>query len=238
MNLKKILSLSLALVVLATVAVLTGTSTVGASPHINSLIAVPPPPSVPVSVVNTPLPVTGTVNANIGTPTVNANVLGTPNVNAAISGVPNVHVNTDSGTPLVVDPDGASVRNSVSGTCGPTNFNQFGEGGCSMFTVPPGFNLVVETVSEQVAGLTTSTGEYIQHMEVGAENGNLGPLVLIGSYLVPAQVGTNGVATWYAGQAPVRLYYGPSTVFGCSVQVFGGTGGSMYCAFTGHLSPL
>jgi hypothetical protein len=54
MNLKKILSLSLALVVLATVAVLTGTDTVGASPHLNSLIASPPPPSVPVNVVNTP----------------------------------------------------------------------------------------------------------------------------------------------------------------------------------------
>jgi hypothetical protein len=76
MNLKKILSLSLGLVVLATVAVLTGTSTVGASPHINSVIAAPPPPSVPVNVVNTPLAVTGTVTANIGTPTVNANVLG------------------------------------------------------------------------------------------------------------------------------------------------------------------
>jgi hypothetical protein len=76
MNLNKILALSLALVVLATVAVLTGT--VGASPHLNSLIASPPPSSVPVNVVNTPLAVTGTVTANIGTPTVNANVLGSP----------------------------------------------------------------------------------------------------------------------------------------------------------------
>jgi len=41
MSLKKILSLSMGLMVLATVAVLTGTSTVGASPHINSLIAHP-----------------------------------------------------------------------------------------------------------------------------------------------------------------------------------------------------
>jgi len=83
MNLKKVLSLSLGLVVLATVAVLTGTGTVGASPHLNSLITSPPPPSVPVSVVNTPLAVTGTVTANIGTPTVNANINGTPTVNVA-----------------------------------------------------------------------------------------------------------------------------------------------------------
>src|SRR4029077_16677089 len=78
MSLKKILPLSLGLVVLATVTALTGTSTVGASPHINSLIASPPPPSVPVNVVNTPLAVSIS-----GTPTVNATITGTPNVNVA-----------------------------------------------------------------------------------------------------------------------------------------------------------
>jgi hypothetical protein len=87
MSLKKILSLSMGLMVLATVAVLTGTSTVGASPHQLPDRSPPPPPSVPVNVVNTPLAVsisgTPTVNANIGTPTVNATITGAPNVNVA-----------------------------------------------------------------------------------------------------------------------------------------------------------
>lgn len=90
MNLKKILSLSLGRVVLATVAILSGTSTVGASPHINSLIAAPPPPSVPVTVTNPSLAVTGSVgisgtpSVNINnSPTVNANILGTPSVSVA-----------------------------------------------------------------------------------------------------------------------------------------------------------
>jgi hypothetical protein len=223
--LKKSISIALGLLVLAAVAVVITTGTVGASPSLVPIAAAPPTPSIPVNVTNTPLAVTGTVNANInGTPTVNANLTGTPNV----------HVTTDSGAPLVIDPDAASARNSVSGTCGPTNFNQFGEGGCSLYTVPSGYNLIVENGSEQIAAVPL--GEYIQHAEIGAEN--IPPLVLIGTYLVPAQVGTNGAANWYAAQASARLYYGPGTNLGCSAQVFGGTSGGIYCSFSGHLSPL
>jgi hypothetical protein len=71
---KKILSLCIALLGLAAVAVFITTGTVGASPRLNTVAAAPLPPSVPVNVVNTPLPVSGTVtvggsvNANITNP--------------------------------------------------------------------------------------------------------------------------------------------------------------------------
>lgn len=73
-SVKKIVSLSLALVVLATVAAVITTGTLGASPRVAPIVAAPAP-SVPVTVVNTPLPVTGTVTANLtGTSTLNANI--------------------------------------------------------------------------------------------------------------------------------------------------------------------
>jgi hypothetical protein len=59
--------------------------------------AVAATPSIPVSVVNTPLPVQGTVNAN---------VTGT----VAISGTPTVDLNTTSTTPLYVDADRPARR--------------------------------------------------------------------------------------------------------------------------------
>ena len=93
MTLKKVLSLSLGLVILATVAILISTGTVGAqSLRLNPLVAAPPPPSVPVSVVNTPLPVTGSVGIN-GTVPVSGNV------SATISN-PAIAVNNTAAAPL------------------------------------------------------------------------------------------------------------------------------------------
>lgn len=164
MNLKKILSLSLGLVVLATVAVLTGTGTVGASPHISSLIAAPPPPSVPVNVVNTPLAVTGTVTANIGTPTVNANINGTPTVNVA--SLPPVSATLTNSSITVANPatnpvlvqivDRVPYQQylSLTATGGTTP-----DPGCSSITqceativVPTGKRFVIEHVSLRVQG--------------------------------------------------------------------------------------
>jgi len=164
MNLKKVLSLSLGLVVLATVAVLTGTGTVGASPHLNSLITSPPPPSVPVSVVNTPLAVTGTVTANIGTPTVNANINGTPTVNVA--SLPPVSATLTNSSITVANPatnpvlvqivDRVPYQQylSLTATGGTTP-----DPGCSSTTsceativVPAGKRFVVEHVSARAQG--------------------------------------------------------------------------------------
>lgn len=89
----------------------------------------PPPPTIPVKVENTPLPVSGSVNAAVtgtvgisGTP--NVNVVNTPSVNAtqsgpwsvSITGMPSVSLSTT--TPLTVtsasDPS-SSTFTPVSG---------------------------------------------------------------------------------------------------------------------------
>jgi hypothetical protein len=80
--LRKILSLSVGLVVLGTLLIVINAGTGSAqSVRLNSMAAAPTVPAIPVNVVNAP-----TVNANInGTPTINANINGTPNVNATIA---------------------------------------------------------------------------------------------------------------------------------------------------------
>jgi hypothetical protein len=153
MNLKKILSLSLGLVILATVAVLTGTGTVGASPHINSLIASPPPPSVPVTVVNNPLQVAGTVNANIGTPTVN--VASLPPVSATPTNS-SITVANPVTSPLPVHDVNDPADNPYSASA---CFSPSGVEGCtpaaSTFTVPsttPSGQAVKQLVVDFVSG--------------------------------------------------------------------------------------
>ena len=70
---KKIVSLCIALLGLAAVAVVISTGTIAASPRLNTAAAAPPTPSIPVAVTNTPLPVTGTVGIS-GSPSVSANI--------------------------------------------------------------------------------------------------------------------------------------------------------------------
>src|SRR6266700_1926247 len=100
--LKRSLSLALGLVVLATVAVLITTGTVGASPRVTSINAAPPTPSIPVNVTNTPLAVTGTVNANIGAPIAVSSLPAiTGNVNATLTN-PSVTVTNGAASPVLV----------------------------------------------------------------------------------------------------------------------------------------
>jgi hypothetical protein len=82
---KKVVSLCIALLGLAAVAVIVTTGTVAATPRLNTMAAAPTSPSIPVAVTNTPLPVTGTlsvggsVNANITNSALNvANSAATP----------------------------------------------------------------------------------------------------------------------------------------------------------------
>jgi hypothetical protein len=154
MNLKKILSLSLGLVVLATVAVLTGTGTVGASPHISSLIAAPPPPSIPVSVTNIPLP----VNANITNASVP--VTGTVAVSSLpavqLSGTPAVSVSNTATTPIYVDTD-RPARYAFDASCGTPQIDPVsGQANCVLYTVPEGHTAVIESVA---CSATASAGK-------------------------------------------------------------------------------
>src|SRR5215475_9065222 len=119
--LKKSISIALGLMVLAGVAVVITTGTVGASPSLAPIAAAPPTPAIPVTVTNTPLPV------NIAnTPTVNANI-GTPNVN--INGTPTVNVNSSGATPVYVDTEGA--RKGFNASCFTGNVDPtYGQASC------------------------------------------------------------------------------------------------------------
>ncbi len=148
--LKKSLSIAFGLLFLAAVAVVITTGTVGASPSLVPIAAAPPTPSIPVNVTNTPLAVTGTVNANIGTPTVNVNSL--PAVQ--LSGTPTVNLNTTPTAPLYVDAD-RPARNSFSASCDTQNYDSgSGQASCTIFTIPAGRQIVIETVActAEVAG--------------------------------------------------------------------------------------
>jgi hypothetical protein len=143
--LKKILSLSVGLVVLGTLLIVINTGTGSAqSVHLNSMAAATTIPAIPVTVANTPLPVTGTVNTNInGTPTVNVGSL--PAVQ--LSGTPAVSVSNTASTPLYVDAD-RPARNSFSASCFTDNYDPvYGQASCTIFTIPAGRQVVIESVS-------------------------------------------------------------------------------------------
>jgi hypothetical protein len=78
--LKKSISIALGMLVLAGVAVVITTSSVGASPSLVPIAATPPTPSIPVAVTNTPL----AVNVS-NTPTVNANLAPNSSINVGNS---------------------------------------------------------------------------------------------------------------------------------------------------------
>jgi hypothetical protein len=142
--LKKSISLALGLVLLATMAVVITTGTVGASPKVNSIAAAPPTPSIPVAVTNTPLPVQGTVNANV------SGTVGVSSLPAVqLSGTPTVNLNTTPAAPLYVDAD-RSARNGFNSSCFTGNIDPVnGQAGCTILTIPAGRQVVIETISCQ-----------------------------------------------------------------------------------------
>jgi hypothetical protein len=143
--LKKILSLSVGLVVLGTLLIVINTGTGSAqNVHLNGGAAATTIPAIPVTVANTPLPVTGTVNANInGTPTVN--VASLPAVQ--LSGTPSVNLSTSPTNPLYVDAD-RPARNSFSASCFTDNYDPvYGQASCAIFTIPAGRQVVIESVA-------------------------------------------------------------------------------------------
>jgi hypothetical protein len=143
--LRKILSLSIGLVVLGTLLIVINTGTGSAqSVHLNSMAPMTTIPAIPVTVANTPLPVTGNVNATItGTPTVNVNSL--PAVQ--LSGTPAVSLNTSPTSPLYVDAD-RPARNSFTASCFTDNYDSSsGQASCTIFTIPASRQVVIESVA-------------------------------------------------------------------------------------------
>ena len=95
-----------------------------------------------------PLPVTGTMAAT-QTGAWNVGISGTPTLSISISGTPMVGLNTTPSTPIFVDAD-RSARNGFNSSCFTGNIDPvFGQASCTLFTIPPGRQVVIETISCQ-----------------------------------------------------------------------------------------
>jgi hypothetical protein len=148
----KPLYLTLAVVVLAATLTLLNNGPVVAQTSHSSATPAATLPSIPVSVTNTPLPVTGSVNANV---TGAVGVTSLPAVQ--LSGTPAVSLNTTPATPLYVDAD-RPARNGFNTSCFTGNVDSInGQASCSLLTIPAGRQVVIETISCQ-AELYTGQG--------------------------------------------------------------------------------
>jgi hypothetical protein len=230
--LKRSLSLAFGLVVLATVAVLITTGTVGASPSLTSINAAPPTPSIPVNVTNTPLAVNGTVNANI---------TNTPTVNANIAGVVNANVSTSANAPLYVDTD-QDARNGFNASCGTGDVDPvYGQGSCTLFTIPTGREVVIESIACQ--SILVSGGIPGQANLV-VPNLTAGPMPSGQAYLVDiglSKAASNQYFDIYRFMSPYRVYASASDQGGVNVGLFFRTDYSptapqgLSCTVSGHM---
>jgi hypothetical protein len=189
---KKSLSLALGLVVLATTAILISTAKLGAAP---------PPPSVPVTVVNTPLPVQGMVTAQISNTTLP--VAGTVSV-GNLPAVQAVSLSNTATTPLYVDAD-RSGRNGFGASCfTPAVDPTFGQASCTLATVPAGEEVVIETVSCS-ADVATGNIPQIQIIVPSPPLGGGAPLSLNHFLALNRQGGNSTIETW-AYSSLLRAY--------------------------------
>ena len=102
--------------------------------------AAPTVPTIPVAVMNTPLPVNASIS---GTPSVNVSSL--PAVQ--LSGTPTLNLNSTPGSPLYVDAD-RPARNSFSAACDTQNYDSTsGQASCTILTIPAGRQVVIESVA-------------------------------------------------------------------------------------------
>ncbi len=199
--LKKILSLSVGLVVLATVLVVINTGTGSAqSVRLNSVVAAPTVPAIPVNVVNAP--------------TVNANINGTPNVNVTNS---SFTIGNGVGNPVPVrGVDDPANNPFFAERC----YSETGEIGClhgegyDTLTVPsttdsgqPVEALVVEFVS----GTCNSVpgGELLSPSLSVRPPSGAGPYPAV---FVPYVTYSDSGSIWYAFSGQTRIYAGPGSV--------------------------
>ncbi len=164
--------------------------------------------STPVRVVNTPLPVTGNVNAAV-TGNVNANVAGTvgltPGATVQVAGVADVLIgNTDSAPVPVVDLNDArdpfQTRVFLSIEAGSTQEQV-------AFEIPSGKRLVIEHVSSRVQG---PAGErYIAGLQTNVFGNNPGGAR---HWLVFAYQGTFSGIDLLTASHDMRVYAEPTGV--------------------------
>jgi hypothetical protein len=216
---KKIVSLCIALLGLAAVAVIVTTGTVGASPRLSSVVAAPPPPAIPVTVTNTPLPVSG-------------------NVSATISGIPTVNLTNNSNNPLFVR-DVDNARQPILGGCAiiladtskftSCNLLFTDSTGATLTAVPTGKRLVIEWVSGEFDFMPTGT--IPMHFALQVVTANAGT----GFSFVPTKVGAvNSAYDQYQIGQQTRLYSDPGSTVSLSVTTNTNSAVSAFVQVSGY----
>jgi len=200
-------------------------------------------PGAPVIVTNTPLPVQGSVNANVtntvpvsGTVAVSS-VGSLPPVSGTVSlsGTPNVNVvNTESG-PVPVEPDAAAARLRFASRCllsGPISPFRDSLNSCASVAVLSGYRLALETISLSV---TVPSGTVIENALYGHFQAPPASTIPIG-FVVLTKVGSDATRDFYVGTAPVKGYFFDGEAVGCGITTAFPTGSlQMECDVSGHL---
>lgn len=162
---------------------------------------------MPVTVVNTPLSVTGSVNASITNAALP--VAGTVAVSSlpsvTLSGTSPVSLNTSEFLPLYVEPDAAAANNPYVSECisnGPISQFQLGGNDCTSFIqVFSGTRLVIEYAS---IWARVPAGTLVANAYVGIYEGASGTVPE--AYLPLTKTATDGLSDYYTASAPVRGY--------------------------------
>jgi hypothetical protein len=185
-----------------------------------------------VSVVNTPLPVTGNVNATIsGTPTVNVGSAPPVNVNFPNSigingpvGVENPKGAFNLPLPLIQQDFENPARSAFQASCTAACVNGFLT--CDLANIPSTKTLVIETVS---ASMSIDSPNFPARVIIVTKAGG----IFANHYLSPVLVGSmaNGIS-YYAVTANVKLYADPTVVSGTVVT--NSNSASAYFTISGH----
>ena len=102
--------------------------------------AIAAPPALPVSIVNTPLPVQGNVTGTVAVSSLPA---------VQLSGTSTVKLNTTPLAPAYVDTD-RPARNGFNVSCFTGNVDPvYGQAACTLLSIPAGRQVVLETISCQ-----------------------------------------------------------------------------------------
>jgi len=201
----KCLSSTPALAILAATIVL-----ISAAPASSAVLT----PSVPVSIVNTPLPVQGTVNAHV---TGTVGVSSMPAVQ--LSGTPTVNLNTAPAAPLYVDAE-RPARNGFNASCFTGNVDPtYGQASCTLFSIPAGRQIVIETISCQAELYANEGPGDVQLIVPNPPLGGGAPVNVSHLLALTKQASTSSLDIWRM-TTPLRAYASAPAQGSVNVGVF------------------
>jgi hypothetical protein len=194
----------------------------------------------PVTVVNTPLPITGNVNANVTNASLPVSVLNTP-LSTTVTNTPSV---TITGTPAVAiagtptvqltgDPAaGAAIQaqSTCPSPCSPTPFADV-----TLFTVPAGKRLVIEHISGFVQ--LPSGAQAIYSIKTAVDASYLGGVQFSEAHLDHLLGPVTQAGSVFSVSNSLRLYAdaGTAVVFHVAVETAGGSVTYVLASLSGYL---